>query len=517
MKHLNTFMVAFAVAVLLSGCSSSNTPSAGTNGTRETVSAALSEWQIILDKTSVARPEGDTRKMTFKAENTGTVVHELVVLKTDLGADALEVMDGKVKEDAVGQVIGEIEEFSPGTAAEVTLDLPEGSYVLFCNVLDSGESEGHYQKGMRIAFTVGAASATKSTLIDASAGGLGANPGDPKNKHSYFNFSTGQVVDLTDAAAADSFDWDIAFKRSGIKLNSGFSGKKGVGGFFTGNNVEAYDAADDFIRSWFEAATAESERSDFTTVSAADIPTDNSEFKIDKLVPAIQGDGTLEGWWFYPGPPTHLVTAVPENWWVVKSAAGDSYAKFHVTELIRDSDADPDPLMRRITLEMQVQPVGSDFFNGLFLHTFLIPRDAGGALYYDFDTEAEVDVSSAEWDLKVEYDGASREYRILTNGGVSGAGSGGAQALGGDPGSVSNGADQDQVAHYFADETGGVFVASTWNAYNITDGDHKLWPNYRVYLIQSDEAVFKLQILGYYHPQTTESGWVSIRYEAITP
>lgn len=98
-----------------------------------------------------------------------------------------------MKEDAVGQVIGEIEEFAPGTMAEVTLDLPEGSYVLFCNVLENGETEGHYQKGMRIAFTVGVASATKSTLIDASAGGLGTNPGDPKNKHTYFNFSTGQV------------------------------------------------------------------------------------------------------------------------------------------------------------------------------------------------------------------------------------------------------------------------------------------------------------------------------------
>lgn len=499
------------VLVLLSGCSGSdNPPAAGSSVSVETVSAELTEWAITLDKVTVVN-----RGVTFKAKNTGTVVHELVVLKTDLAADALQVVEGKVQEDAVGQVIGEIEEFAPGTEAEVILDLPEGSYVLFCNVLDSGETEGHYQKGMRIAFTVGTPSATKSALIDASAGGLGADPGDPKNKHTYFSLLTGQVVDLTDAEAADSLDWDIAFKRSGIKLNGGFSGKKGVGGFFTGNNTEAYDANSDFIRSWFEAATAEAELADFTAVSTADIPA-NSEFKTDKLVPAVQGDGTAEGWWFYLGPPTHAVIAVPENWWVVKSAAGDSYAKFHVTELIRDGDADPEPRMRRISLEMQVQPVGNDFFNGLFSHTFLIPRDAGGAVFYDFDTETEVDASSADWDLKVEYDAASREYRILTNGGVSGLGKGGAQALGNDPGSVSNGADRDQVAHYFSDKTGGVFVDSTWNAYNITDGDHKLWPNYRVYLIKSGAEVFKFQVLAYYHPQTTESGWYSIRYEKIT-
>ncbi|GEM_PF-275305 len=515
MKHLNILTASLIAAGALAACSSGSDapPGAGANGTSETVSATLSEWRIAVDKTAAGNTAG-TQKITFKATNAGVRPHELVILKTDLAADALQVADGKVKEGAVGKVIGEIEEFSPGTEAEVTLDLPEGRYVLFCNVLENGEREGHYQKGMHVAFTVGTPSATKSALIDASAGGLGAAPDDPKNKHTYFSFSTGQVVDLSDAAAENSSDWDIAFKRSGIKLNGGFSGPKGVKGYFTGNNAEAYDAAGDFVRSWFETATAESERPDFTAVRAADVP-DDGDFKSDKLVPAIRGDGTDEGWWFYLGPPTHAVIAVPENWWAVKSAGGDSYAKFHATELIRDSDSDPEPRMRRITLEMQVQPAGNDFFNGLFSHTFLIPRDAGGAVYYDFDTEMEVDVSDAGWDLKVEYDAASRQYRILTNGGVSGPGRGGAQALGSDPGSVTNGADRDQVAHYFADKTGGVFVDAPWYAYNITDGDHRLWPNYRVYLIKSNDTVFKIQILSYYHPQTTESGWYSIRYEVL--
>lgn len=509
----SVFLSGLLMLALLAGCSSSDSPApsaGGGGGSTETVSAALKEWEITLDKPSVAK----SGKLTFKAKNGGTVAHELVVLKTDLAADALQVMDDKVNEAAVGQVIGEIEEFAPGMEKTVDLELPDGRYVLFCNVLENGATEGHYQKGMRIAFTVGTPSATKSALINATAGGLGADPGDPKNKHSYFNFSTGQVVDLNDAAAADSSDWDIAFKRSGIKLNGGFSGKKGVDGFFTENNPEAYGTDGKPIRSWFESATPGAELVDFTAVGATDIPAD-SEFKSDKLVPAIKGDGTDEGWWFYAGPPTHLVTAVPENWWVVKSAGGNSYVKFHVTEILRDGNAAPDPKMRRITLELQVQPVGSVVFNGLFMHTFLIPRDAGGVLYYDFDTEAEVDVSNAGWDLKVEYDAASREYRILLNGGVSGPGKGGAQGLGSDPGSVTNGADRDQVPHYFPDKTGGIFVDSAWNAYNITGNDHKLWPNYRVYLIKSGEAVFKLQVLAYYHPQTTEAGWYTIRYEAM--
>lgn len=365
----------------------------------------------------------------------------------------------------------------------------------------------------------GSKSAAKSVLIDATAGGLGAPPTDPQNKYTYFNFSAGQVVDLSDADASDSTHWDIAFKRSGIKLNGGNSGKKGVVGFFTGNNAEAYgqdgpdnDSDPDPIRLWFENATAETERPDFEAVTAAQIPAD-SEFKADRLAPAIKGDGTKEGWWFYEGPPTHAVNAVPENWWVVRSAAGNSYAKFHVTEIMRDSGAGA----RRITLEMKVQPVGTAAFGDLHSHILSIPI-GGGSAALDFDAmEMVVDPSADGWDLKVEYDSAAREYRIRVNGGVSGSGEGGAMGLGNNPDTVTNGADRGEVAHYFDDKTGGIFVDSPWNAYNITGDDHKLWPNYRVYLIKSGGDLFKLQILGYYHPQTTESGWYTIRYEKAVP
>jgi len=78
-----------------------------------------------------------------------------VILKTDFPADALTVSGGKVKEEAVGKVIGEIEEFPSNMEKEITLNLSAGRYVLFCNVLESGQTEGHYQKGMRAALRVG--------------------------------------------------------------------------------------------------------------------------------------------------------------------------------------------------------------------------------------------------------------------------------------------------------------------------------------------------------------------------
>ncbi|WP_168063498.1 hypothetical protein [Candidatus Manganitrophus noduliformans] len=53
--------------------------------------------------------------------------------------------------------------------------------------------------------------------------------------------------------------------------------------------------------------------------------------------------------------------------------------------------------------------------------------------------------------------------------------------LGNNPDTVINGVDRGQVAHYFDDKTGGIFVDSSWNACNITGNDHKLWPNYRIF------------------------------------
>jgi uncharacterized cupredoxin-like copper-binding protein len=83
--------------------------------------------------------------VTFNGDNTGTIEHEVVVLKTDTPGADLVVTDGKVSED---ESVGEIAEFAAGATSSVTLDLDAGSYVLVCNVKD------HYELGMWTAFTV---------------------------------------------------------------------------------------------------------------------------------------------------------------------------------------------------------------------------------------------------------------------------------------------------------------------------------------------------------------------------
>lgn len=87
-------------------------------------------------------------KITFVAMNSGTVEHELVILKTDLPVDALKVSGNKVDEKASGHEIGEIDEFKAGKTESKTFTLQSGEYVLFCNIA------GHYQQGIRSAFTV---------------------------------------------------------------------------------------------------------------------------------------------------------------------------------------------------------------------------------------------------------------------------------------------------------------------------------------------------------------------------
>jgi hypothetical protein len=120
-----------------------------------TVAVTLQEFSINPDSDSAAAGE-----VTFEATNEGpNDPHELVVIRTDLAADALPMSeDGGVDEGGEGieEVIGEIEEFPVGETESATFDLEAGSYVLICNVVEEedGELESHYVEGMRTPFTV---------------------------------------------------------------------------------------------------------------------------------------------------------------------------------------------------------------------------------------------------------------------------------------------------------------------------------------------------------------------------
>lgn len=130
-----------AALIVIAGlfASACGTPAAGST----TVSVALTDSKITASTLTV--PAGN---VTFDVKNTGSMVHELVVLKTSLaedkiGPDANE--PGKVSEDGN---VGETDEMDAGTSKTFSLILGPGHYVLICNEV------GHYALGMHATFTV---------------------------------------------------------------------------------------------------------------------------------------------------------------------------------------------------------------------------------------------------------------------------------------------------------------------------------------------------------------------------
>jgi uncharacterized cupredoxin-like copper-binding protein len=125
---------------------SSAMPGGGMMGTQSAGSAApagvhtvqvkLGEMWVRPQYTSV-----EAGKITFVAQNTGQVTHELMVERMPLKMDG----PGRPNEEAAQ---GMIEDMAPGGSGKMTLKLTPGNYVLFCNVT------GHYAAGQHIAFTV---------------------------------------------------------------------------------------------------------------------------------------------------------------------------------------------------------------------------------------------------------------------------------------------------------------------------------------------------------------------------
>jgi len=113
------------------------------------VDVTLKEWEVAVSTDTVAAGE-----IYFLVENIGPEhAHEFVVVRSDAAVDDLPVDDGRVAEDDV-DIVDEIEAFAVDSTASIALDLEPGAYVLICNLLDEGEERGHYELGMRTAFTV---------------------------------------------------------------------------------------------------------------------------------------------------------------------------------------------------------------------------------------------------------------------------------------------------------------------------------------------------------------------------
>lgn len=316
--------------------------------------------------------------------------------------------------------------------------------------------------------------ATSSKIsIDASS----------QSDYVYYQLDDLMAKKLVVADQATDVNWDIAFKRTGLILNSGASGSGNIEATLVESQEQFYNPDDSANSSVFMNASAAQEGEtalqkvpDIAEVSALTFSQDTNSNAIDS-----------SKWWSY-NPATHAVSAVSSNGWVVRSSAGNSYAKFFVksfTTTGRNLDV--------LTLSMAVQPAG-----GVFSVSADRDISTGGLVTcYDFDADANVDcATSSDWDLRIDPTGS---YSIWLNSAVHGNGQG-AIAFGvldvtateyTAPVTAS-------VGHWVRDTTKGVFTDNSWYAYNL-GGAHKIWPNFRVYAIKDGSNYYKLQVQSYYN------------------
>lgn len=118
------------LASLFAAC----TACAGDGGTELT----LDEYSI--EPSPVAVESGE---VVLRARNTGSISHQLIVLRTEADPGELPVAGGVVVLPARGvRELGRVDLVSPGAAPELRVQLPAGAYVLICNIA------GHYGSGM---------------------------------------------------------------------------------------------------------------------------------------------------------------------------------------------------------------------------------------------------------------------------------------------------------------------------------------------------------------------------------
>lgn len=137
-SRMVTLGVVAVVALGVAGCSDSEPQ----------VEVTLAEFSVVSDPTSV-----DGGEVEFTADNRGALVHELVVVRAASADELPTDDDGGVVEDELpeGALVGEIEDIGSQSSESVTLDLDEGSYVLFCNINEEssdGTTLNHFAEGM---------------------------------------------------------------------------------------------------------------------------------------------------------------------------------------------------------------------------------------------------------------------------------------------------------------------------------------------------------------------------------
>lgn len=319
----------------------------------------------------------------------------------------------------------------------------------------------------------------------------------------YLNLETGTLV-------AESGDWHIATNRLAFKLNGGASGSGKVGGALAVDQEEFYEDSGEPNVSVFTNATENSEEEHLLGIFQ-----EPDTWQQDAFASAFGSSDT----WSQYDYDTGLITEKADVGYLVRSAEGDSYARMRVVDFDFPTQDPEVNGIRSFRFEFDVQAAGDSQFSSTPV-VFEAPSDFDGMeACYDFDAAAVVDCTTSDvWDVLVGFSG--RNWYLKTNSGTSGNGQGGASDPMGWEELASNDADPGYARIYSSDSTGGIFSDNTWYAYSL-NGGHKIWPNFRTFLIKSDiedpeSTVWALQIVGYYD-ESGNSGQPTVRWLSVEP
>lgn len=101
---------------------------------------------LVDSAVKLGRPATPAGTITFAVRNSGTVKHDLVLLKTDLAQDKIPTDASQPFLVQEPGYLGKVADLAPGASGTITLVLAAGRYVLLCN------QPAHYLVGMHAAF-----------------------------------------------------------------------------------------------------------------------------------------------------------------------------------------------------------------------------------------------------------------------------------------------------------------------------------------------------------------------------
>lgn len=144
-RPVRTVMLASLGAVALVGAGSAVAATHHATAKTQTITVTLgkpSEMTMSLKPSSVK-----AGRVTFKVTNHGKLVHEAIVIRTNLAPNKLETK-GAVAVFSKKSQVAATGHLKAGKSKTITATLKKGKYVVICNL------PGHYLAGMRAGLTV---------------------------------------------------------------------------------------------------------------------------------------------------------------------------------------------------------------------------------------------------------------------------------------------------------------------------------------------------------------------------